>query len=139
MKRHLMLLVAAMVLVVAASPAMAAIVYTPQPLTGQATVGLIDPNNLGTLNTVYVTSGSGAGPSDTFVFTFGIHFTFSPLATGYNFKFAYDNNSIEVLHANNVHPTFSLNNFVSLGTTDERCGRADTRTRATSTGDSYDR
>ncbi len=101
-----------------ASPVMAGIVYTPQSLGGDSTIGLIDPDNPGTLNTVYVTSGSGgAAQSQSFVFTFGMHLTQQQVISGQHFSFWYDNSSIEVLHANNVHPLFPWSNFASLGQT----------------------
>lgn len=91
-------------LLVGVSPALAGVVYTPVPIgpTSGNSIGLIDPNNPGTLNTVYVTSGSGALLSDTFVFTFGLHLDRFFDAEWLHFGFLYDNSSIEVLHAQPV-------------------------------------
>jgi len=102
-----------------AAPAMAEFQYTPQPF-GDLTIGIINPANPGTLNTLYVTSGSGLMQSDTFQVTFGIHVQNAPIhAYGYqvssfylHFNFLYDNSSLEVLHAHHL-PPWQFSNYAS--------------------------
>ena len=129
MKKIATILVAAAIMV-AARPVKAGVIYTPiaPPPGAEFAVGLVDPGNPGTLNTVYVTSGNGAFTSDTFVFTFALH-NLGPLggpplaAFGLHFSFFYNNNSIEVLHAAPLG--FPNSNYGSIsqppGSTAEPC------------------
>jgi hypothetical protein len=95
--------------------AMAEVLYTPQdPANFDFGVGVYNPNDPGSLNTVYVTSGSGLRPSDTFQVTMALQMN----AIFYNtealhFSFIYDNSAIEVLHANPVGGWLN-NNYNSL-------------------------
>jgi hypothetical protein len=94
------------VVMAAAPSATADIVYTPiSPNTYGFGIGLYDPANPFSLNSVYVTSGNFPGTSDSFVFTFAAHM----VSIFYNveslhFNFVYDNRLIEVVGARPVHP-----------------------------------
>jgi hypothetical protein len=99
---------------VLAAPALGEIVYTPQVPDYSFGVGLYDPANPGTLNTVYVASTSGAWPSEQFVFTFAIHCNqIWYNAESLHFSFLYDNDSVEVLHARPLG-SWTDNNYESL-------------------------
>lgn len=96
-------------LAVAASPALAEIIYEPMNLpTDRNTIGVIDPNNPGTLNMVYI---DPAAVSDNFTVTFGMHLGDGD-GKGYSqyglwlqhFCFIYDNSGLEVLHAQPTGP-----------------------------------
>ena len=83
-----------------AAPALGEIVYTPQTPDYAFGVGLYNPQDPGSLNTVYVTSDSGAAVSDQFVFTFAILCNYIYYnAESLHFSFLYDNSSLEVVHA----------------------------------------
>jgi hypothetical protein len=98
-----------------ASPALADIVYTPIDPGEYAIgfgIGIYDPANPAVLNSVYVTSGSGAPQSATFQFSFAIHNNVSQIpifADRLHFSFVYDNSSLEVLGAQPVGPWQSNN------------------------------
>jgi hypothetical protein len=102
MKRYMSYL-ALVVVLMGASPVLANLVYTPKT-GGPNSIGLLDPANPGTLNTVYVTSGSGAMQSNVFVFDFGLHIDRFFDAEFLHFSFLYDNSSIEVWHAQPLGP-----------------------------------
>ncbi len=102
--------VAALLGMLFATPAMASIVYTPQPETGDyGDVGLVDPgDSVGSINTVFV---DPAYFSDVYEFDFAIHMS----SIWYNaslihFSFAYDNSSIDVLGASPIGG-WTENNF----------------------------
>lgn len=119
MKRLTVILVAGLV-AAAATPAMAVVTYTPQPSSGfNFGIGVYNPNDPTSLNTVYVDSGSGLGQSATFVVTMAAQMN----AIFYNteslhFSFLYDNSMIEVLHARPVAPVggpqWATNNYSSI-------------------------
>jgi hypothetical protein len=118
MKQRLTGAIAVLAVLAMSAPGLAVVTYTPIPEFGDGpTVGLIDPNSPGVLNDVYLSSGFGAAQSETFVFTFGLHLTQQMMSSGYQFSFFYDNSSIEVLHADNVHPAHMVDAWASLGTT----------------------
>jgi hypothetical protein len=99
----------------AASPAMAGIVYWPlNPAGYDQAVGIYNPADPATVNTVYVTSGAGALQSQLFVFTFAAHMDeIYYNAESLHFSFRYDNNSLEVVHAQPVGG-WLYNNYESM-------------------------
>jgi hypothetical protein len=99
----------------AGSPATAGIVYWPlDPENYDHAVGVYNPADPLTVNSVYVTSGSGAMQSQLFTFTFAAHMDdVFYNAQSLHFSFRYDNNSIEVVHAQPVGP-WAYNNYQSM-------------------------
>lgn len=93
----------------AASLGRADVVYTPIPLDPSMTaIGVIDPNNPGTLNELSITSEEGLPTSATFMVTFGFYhgriWSSHAAASGYWygvqwFSFWYDADILEVYHA----------------------------------------
>ncbi|MHC4079985.1 MAG: VPLPA-CTERM sorting domain-containing protein [Planctomycetota bacterium] len=98
--------------------ATADIVYTPISSADYAFgIGLFNPDDPFTLNSVYVTYGNQPIGSDTFTFTFAAHMV--PIyynARSLHFNFVYDNTNIEVLRATplNVNGIWNLDNYGGL-------------------------
>jgi hypothetical protein len=89
-----------------AAPAVADIIYTPLPLSGNNVIGVYRPGFPG-LYSAYVTSGQGVGQSDLVQMTFGFHLGTPPNTAqveGLHFSFRYDNSSLEVFGAHSVGP-----------------------------------
>jgi hypothetical protein len=112
-------LLATVVVLTAATSAVADIIYTP--VLGDNVIGVYRPGYSG-LWSAYVTSGQGVGTSDTVQMTFGFHLgfqppPFSPQVTWMHFSFWYDSSSLEVLGARSVGPiaTGALGNASHLG------------------------
>ncbi len=104
--------------VVAAPVATGEIVYTPIPNQSyNFGIGVYNPDDPFSLNSVYVTSGNQPIESDIFTFTFAAHMV--PIfynARSLRFNFIYDNTNIEVLHATplNVNGIWNFDNYGSL-------------------------
>lgn len=119
MKRLIVVLVAGL-MAAAATPAMAVVTYTPQDPSGFGFgIGVYNPNDPSSLNTVYVDSGSGLGTSATFVVTMAAQMNQIFYNTeSLHFSFLYDNSMIEVLHARPVAPAggpqWATNNYSSI-------------------------
>ncbi len=90
--------VVALLGMLSATPALADIVYTPQPVTADfGDIGLYDPANPGSINTVLV---DPAEFSDTYQFTFAMRMKGTEYwINNLHFTFAYDNSSLDVIGA----------------------------------------
>ena len=113
MKATLLIALAGVLVVAMSSTAFGVLTYTPQPANHNFGIGVYNPNDPGTLNTLSINSDT-IRPSDTFVVTFAAHM----VAIFYNtesmhFNFIYDNSTIEVLGAAPVHAAgvWATNNY----------------------------
>lgn len=101
--QKLPIVLCAALMAAAGTAAQAEIIYTPQdPATYDFGIGLYNPADPCTLNSVFVTSASGGGAftSDYFTFTFAAHMdAIYYAAQSLHFSFGYDNDSIEVIGA----------------------------------------